>query len=382
MRVICVFGTRPEAIKMAPVVSRLRRDPLIQTTVCVTGQHREMLTQVLDLFDITPDINLDVMVAGQTLNGLSARVLSGMDDVFNSIRPDRVLVHGDTTTTMAASLAAFHWRIPIGHVEAGLRTYDLKHPFPEEMNRRIVDVAADLHFAPTTLAASHLASEQLAGRILVTGNTVIDALQEAVAKIKNTPRLRESLEKQFSFLDSTRRLILVTAHRRENFGAGFEGICEALARIAERSDVEILYPVHRNPNVTGPVFTHLSGRGNIHLIDPLSYYQFVYLMERAFIILTDSGGVQEEAPTFGKPVLVLRSVTERPEAVAAGTVRLVGTNSAAIVEAVMTLCDDPAAYARFAQAVNPYGDGHAAERIHASLLGRPVEAFEPGRRVA
>jgi len=382
VRVICVFGTRPEAIKMAPVVSRLRRDPLIQTTVCVTGQHREMLTQVLDLFDITPDINLDVMIAGQTLNGLSARVLSGMDDVFNSVRPDRVLVHGDTTTTMAASLAAFHWRIPIGHVEAGLRTYDLKHPFPEEMNRRIVDVAADLHFAPTTLAASHLASEQLAGRILVTGNTVIDALQEAVARIKNTPRLRESLEKQFSFLDPTRRLILVTAHRRENFGAGFEGICEALARIAERADVEILYPVHRNPNVTGPVFTHLSGRNNIHLIEPLSYYQFVYLMERAFIILTDSGGVQEEAPTFGKPVLVLRSVTERPEAVAAGTVRLVGTNPTAIVEAVTMLCDDPAAYARFAQAVNPYGDGHAAERIHASLLGRPVEAFEPGRRVA
>jgi len=382
VRVICVFGTRSEAIKMAPVVSRLRRDPLIQTTVCVTGQHREMLAQVLDLFDITPDINLDVMVAGQTLNGLSARVLSGMDDVFTSVRPDRVLVHGDTTTTMAASLAAFHWRIPIGHVEAGLRTYDLKHPFPEEMNRRIVDVAADLHFAPTALAASHLASEQLAGRILVTGNTVIDALQEAVAKIKNAPRLRESLEKQFSFLDPARRLILVTAHRRENFGAGFEGICEALARVAERSDVEILYPVHRNPNVTGPVFTHLSGRGNIHLIDPLSYYQFVYLMERAFIILTDSGGVQEEAPTFGKPVLVLRSVTERPEAVAAGTVRLVGTNPAAIVEAVMTLCDDPAAYAHFAHAVNPYGDGHAAERIHASLLGRPVEAFEPGLRVA
>ncbi|MFG1180642.1 non-hydrolyzing UDP-N-acetylglucosamine 2-epimerase [Xanthobacter versatilis] len=377
MRILSIFGTRPEAIKMAPLVRTLAGAPEVVSVVCVTGQHREMLDPVLRLFDIRPDFDLGLMAHNQGLSGLAAGALTGLDQVLAQVQPDRVLVHGDTTTAMAAALAAFHRRIPVGHVEAGLRTYDLAQPFPEEMNRRVVDLVADLLFAPTAGAGANLAAERLAGRVVVTGNTVIDALQATQARIDGDPDLAATLDRALPDLDPAKRILLVTGHRRENFGEGFRSICAALAQIAGRSDVEIVYPVHLNPNVRGPVTEELAGRANIHLVPPLDYLPFQRLLQRAHLVLTDSGGVQEEAPALGKPVLVMREVTERPEAVEAGTVELVGTARAAIVAAVTRLLDDPDAYAAYSGRINPYGDGQACRRILDCLCGRPVDEFAP-----
>ncbi len=376
MKVLTVFGTRPEAIKLAPVIARLRDDPAITPRICVTGQHRQMLDPVLEAFDIVPDRDLALMRPGQGLNALAGRALEALDPVLEAEAPDRVLVHGDTTTALAAALAAFHRGIPVGHVEAGLRTGDLARPWPEEMNRRCIDAfAADL-FAPTPGARDNLLAEGLGDRALrVTGNTVIDALGMALARVRaGAARVPEELR---DIADGAERLLLVTGHRRESFGPGFAGICEGLARLAERQDLTIVYPVHLNPQVQGPVEARLSGHPRVHLVAPLDYLPFVWLMDRADLVLTDSGGVQEEAPALAKPVLVMREVTERPEAVAAGTARLVGTDPARIEAAVARLLDDPAHYARMARAANPYGDGRAAERIHAALTGRPIADFAP-----
>lgn len=382
MRILSVFGTRPEAIKMAPVVLALAAAAGIESRVCVTGQHRAMLDQVLALFDIAPDYDLAVMQANQGLTDITTAVLKGLDPVLADLRPDRVLVHGDTTTSFAASLAAFYRRIPVGHVEAGLRTGNIYAPWPEEMNRRLADAIADLHFAPTECARANLLAEGAAAdRVMVTGNTVIDALLRVVDRIRHDAPLRQGLDRRFDNLASGCRpdqpkLILVTGHRRENFGDGFERICRALARLAERADVEILYPVHLNPNVQGPVMRILGQRPRVHLIDPVDYLAFVYLMDRAYLIITDSGGIQEEAPSLGKPVLVMRETTERPEAVEAGTVRLVGTDEDLIVREAERLLDDGEAYAAMARAHNPYGDGLAAERIVATL--RAIHAGDAG----
>jgi UDP-N-acetylglucosamine 2-epimerase (non-hydrolysing) len=370
-----IFGTRPEAIKMAPLLKALQAAPGINSQVCVTGQHRQMLQQVLTLFDIRVDHNLDVMEPDQTLNGLSSRLFSGLDGLLEKVQPDRVLVHGDTTTAMVAALAAFHRRIPVAHVEAGLRTRDLAQPCPEEMNRRTIDVVSDMMFAPTLQAQRNLLKETLQGRVFVTGNTVIDALHMTVAKLQGDASLRMRIDAQLPALRSGRKVLLVTGHRRENFGDGFRNICSALASLAQRDDLEIVYPVHLNPNVQGPVTESLSGRANIHLIEPLDYLQFVRLMQRADIILTDSGGVQEEAPSMGKPVLVMRDVTERPEAVAAGTVQLVGTHTLHIVHAVSALLNDDALRQSYSRRHNPYGDGNASARILAAVSGHRVEEF-------
>ncbi|CAB3645858.1 UDP-N-acetylglucosamine 2-epimerase [Paraburkholderia graminis C4D1M] len=377
IRVLSIFGTRPEAIKMAPLVKQMEADAGIDSVVCVTGQHQQMLDQVLELFAIEPDHNLAVMTANQTLNGLASRLIASLDEILATVQPDRVLVHGDTTTASAAALAAFHRRIPIAHVEAGLRTRDLTQPWPEEMNRRIVDVMSDLMFAPTPSSKERLAEETLQGRVVVTGNTVIDALNLTAARIDSDPALRASLDARLPSIDGARPMLLVTGHRRESFGAGFANICAALGDLADGGSVQIVYPVHLNPNVRGPVQESLGARRNVHLIDPLDYLGFVRLMQRASLILTDSGGVQEEAPALGKPVLVMRDVTERPEAVAAGTVRLVGTERAAIVRAVSALVDDPSERERFAHRMNPYGDGQASRRIVAALTGRPFDEFSP-----
>ncbi len=375
IKVLSIFGTRPEAIKMAPLVKALQAEPGIDAIVCATGQHRQMLAQVLDLFDIRADRNLDVMVPDQTLNGLSSRLFAEIDQLLADTRPDRVLVHGDTTTAMVAALAAFHRRIPVGHVEAGLRTHDLNQPWPEEMNRRTIDVVSDLMFAPTEQSRRNLEAENLQGRVLVTGNTVIDALQMTVARIDGDAALRRRLDGELPALDPARKLLLVTGHRRENFGEGFRQICRALAKLAQRDDLQIVYPVHLNPNVRGPVMQELSGLRHLHLIEPLDYFQFVRLMQQAHVILTDSGGVQEEAPALGKPVLVMRDVTERPEAVAAGTVKLVGTDMGRIVDTVATLQSEQALWKSFARKHNPYGDGHACQRIVDAILGREFHAF-------
>ncbi|WP_029876524.1 UDP-N-acetylglucosamine 2-epimerase (non-hydrolyzing) [Xanthobacter sp. 126] len=377
MKILSIFGTRPEAIKMAPVVQALAREPAIQSLVCVTGQHREMLDQVLRLFDLTPDFDLGLMAHNQGLNRLAGGALCAIDSVLEDVKPDRVLVHGDTTTAMAAALAAFHRRIPVGHVEAGLRTYHLGQPFPEEMNRRVADLCSDLLFAPTPGSRDNLLSEQLEGQVFVTGNTVIDALQSVQRRLDADPDLRAALDAELPPLDPRRPILLVTGHRRENFGEGFRNICEALDQIADRGDVEIVYPVHLNPNVKGPVTAALAGRPNVHLVPPLDYLPFQRLMQRSHIVLTDSGGVQEEAPALGKPVLVMREVTERPEAVHSGTVQLVGTGRAAIVNAVSRLLDDPAAYAAYAGRINPYGDGQACRRIVDCICGRPMQEFSP-----
>jgi len=372
IRVMCIFGTRPEAIKMAPVIKELEKYPLeFQCLVCVTAQHRQMLDQVLDIFGIKPDYDLDIMKPGQDLFSITCSVLQGLKPVLEDARPDIVLVHGDTTTTMAASIAAYYCRIPVGHVEAGLRTNNKYAPFPEEINRRVTSSLADLHFAPTENAKENLLREGVLGdTITVTGNTVIDALLSIISRIHDDLPLQRRLGGQFSFLDPAKRLILVTGHRRENFGAGFENICRALTAIGERyPDVEILYPVHLNPHVQEPV-RRILGNGNvknIHLIEPVDYLPFVYLMSRAYLIITDSGGVQEEAPSLGKPVLVMRERTERPEAVNAGTVKLVGTDMNKIREETELLLNDPAAYAAMGKAHNPYGDGNAAERIVQTL---------------
>ncbi len=371
MKVLSVFGTRPEAIKMAPVVKALEAEIGIEQLVCVTAQHRSMLDQVLDLFAIVPDFDLNIMRLNQDLSHITGAVLDGLGEVLDRCRPDRVLVHGDTTTTFAASLAAFYRRIPVGHVEAGLRTGDIYAPWPEEMNRRLTDTIADVFYPPTEKAAENLRREGVdENAIVVTGNTVVDALLGATEKLRQDAGLRQVQQASFHYLDPARKLILVTGHRRENFGQGFERICRALARLAGRDDVQIVYPVHLNPNVSDPVHRLLGGVANIHLIEPQDYLPFVFLMERAYLVITDSGGIQEEAPSLGKPVLVMRQVTERPEAVAAGTVRLVGTDENVILDECHRLLDDAAAYGAMSQAHNPYGDGAASARIVADIVQR------------
>lgn len=369
MRILTIFGTRPEAIKMAPVVRRLAGAPGIVSRVCVTAQHRQMLDQVLDLFDIRPDHDLDVMRAGQGLAYITAAVVTRLGEVLRAERPDRILVQGDTTTTMAAALAAFYERIPVGHVEAGLRTGNMMSPWPEEMNRRLTTTLADLHFPPTVESRDNLLREGVAAsRIVVTGNTVIDALLDAVAVLDASPARAAALDAALPRLDPRKRLILVTGHRRENFAGGLERVAQGLLRLARRGDVEIIYPVHLNPNVQQAANAVLGDHPAIHLIEPLDYLPFVNLMRRATLIITDSGGVQEEAPSLGKPVLVTRDTTERPEAVAAGTVELVGTDADRLVERASRLLDDPEAYAAMSFAHNPYGDGRAAARIVETLL--------------
>ena len=371
MKVLTIFGTRPEAIKMAPLVLAIKKEQGISSRVCVTAQHREMLDQVLELFNITPDYDLDIMSPGQTLGKITAKVLKGLEDVYADFQPDLVLVHGDTSTTFAASLAAYYEKIQIGHVEAGLRTGDLYSPWPEEANRKLAGALANLHFAPTEKSKENLLAENVnATSISVTGNTVIDALLWVQKRIQSDPVLLNSLASQFPFLDTNKRLILVTGHRRESFGGGFERICQAINHIAEQNpEVQIVYPVHLNPNVQQPVKKYLKGKENIFLIDPLDYLPFVYLMMQSYFILTDSGGVQEEAPSLGKPVLVMRDTTERPEAVEAGTVILVATEVKKIVEESNRLLENTTAYFKMSKAHNPYGDGLACERIVKVLQG-------------
>jgi len=370
MRLLAVFGTRPEAIKMAPVLRRLAAVPGLTPLVCVTGQHRQMLDQVLELFAIRPDYDLDLMRAGQGLTYVTTAVLERLAEVLEQARPDRILVQGDTTTTFAAALAAFYAGVPVGHVEAGLRTGNVQAPWPEEMNRRLTTTIADLHFPPTAAARANLLAEGVdAARITVTGNTVIDALLEAVALLDADPARRAAIVAALPKLDPGKRLILVTGHRRENFSGGLERVARGLRQLADRGDVEVVYPVHLNPKVQQAAHAVLGGHPAIHLIAPLDYLPFVQLMRQSYLIVTDSGGVQEEAPSLGKPVLVTRDTTERPEAVAAGTVRLVGTDTGALVEQANRLLDDPAAYAAMSFAHNPYGDGRAAARIVEVLAG-------------
>ena len=367
MRILSIFGTRPEAIKMAPLVRTLGAAPGLESRVCVTGQHREMLDQVLDLFDIRPDHDLSVMRPNQDLTSVTTAVLEGLKDVLTAEKPDYVLVHGDTTTSMAAAMAAFYARIPVGHVEAGLRTGNLDSPWPEEMNRCVVDRISNLMFAPTLSSRQNLLDEKIdASRIAVTDNTVIDALHMALKKARD-PDMQQMFARQFSFIDPDKRLILVTAHRREIFGEGIVNICQALRELAQRDDVQIVYPVYPNPNIKKPVNQILGDERNIVLIAPQDYLPFVYLMDRSYLILTDSGGIQEEAPALGKPVLVMRDTTERPEAVAAGTVALVGANQEAIVNNTTRVLDDVETFNRFSRSQNPYGDGRASQRIAIAL---------------
>lgn len=368
-KILIAFGTRPEAIKMAPVVEALQAEEGAEVIVAVTAQHRQMLDQVLELFDITPDEDLDVMQPGQTLPGLFSRILTGMSEVIERQRPHMVLVHGDTSTTLASAMAAFYSKVPVCHVEAGLRTGDMYAPWPEEANRCLTAPLTSVHFAPTERARDNLLREGIRpDSIEVTGNTVIDALLEVTERIERDPVLAADLAARFPFLDPARRLVLVTGHRRENFGEGFEQICLALKALAQRGDVQVLYPVHLNPNVQEPVKRILGGLDSVALIAPQDYLPFVYLMSRAHLIITDSGGVQEEAPSLGKPVLVMRETTERPEAVEAGTVRLVGTRAERIIAEANRLLDDAEAYSAMSRAHNPYGDGKAAARIARRLM--------------
>jgi UDP-N-acetylglucosamine 2-epimerase (non-hydrolysing) len=365
IRCLCVFGTRPEAIKLAPLIHQFRSlAGEFEVKVCVTGQHRAMLDQVLAAFQIVPEYDLNLMRPGQSLSGLTARVLEGLEEVLRTERPDMVIVQGDTTSTFAGALGAFYHHIPVGHVEAGLRTFDMGQPFPEEMNRVLTGRITDLHFAPTAGAAANLAAEGVPpARVQITGNTGIDAVLYVRDRLE-TGQLPATAWPQLS---PGRRLIVVTCHRRESFGAGFARAMQALERIAERGDVDVVYPVHRNPNVLGPAHEILSRVENIHLIEPLAYVPFVDLMRRATFLITDSGGIQEEAPSLGKPVLVLREKTERPEAVEAGTVKLVGTDESRIVAEATRLLDEPEEYSRMTRVHNPYGDGHASERIAAAI---------------
>ncbi len=364
MRILLVFGTRPEAIKMAPLCIELGRHPDLETRVCVTGQHRQMLDQVLDVFGIQPDFDLNLMRSGQDLTDITSSVLKGMRTVFARWRPDWIVVHGDTTTTLAASLAAYYERIRVAHVEAGLRTHDRYSPWPEEINRKATATIASQHFAPTPRAEANLVAEGVPPEdIMVTGNTVIDALLGATRIIQGDAHLRKRLGMQLSFIDPRSRLILVTAHRRENFGGKFQGILQAVRELGKREDVQIVFPVHLNPNAREPAFEVLSGAKGVHLVEPMDYLPFVHLMNRCHLVLSDSGGIQEEAPSLGKPVLVLRDVTERPEAVEAGTALLVGSDTATIVREATRLLDDPSRYAQMSNLKNPYGDGLASQRI-------------------
>ena len=381
--VMLVFGTRPEAIKMAPLVKKFQKySSDFKTVVCVTGQHREMLDQVLKIFDIKPDYDLNIMKQGQDLYDITARVLLGMRDVLNEVKPDVVLVHGDTTTSMAASLAAFYQQIAVGHVEAGLRTYDIYSPWPEEMNRQITSRIATYNFSPTPLSEKNLKEEKVHGNIYVTGNTVIDALHMVVEKLKNDVTLAAKQEQMLAKagydvarLADGKKLVLITGHRRENFGEGFINMVTAIKNLTEKyPNVDFVYPMHLNPNVRKPIHEvfgeNLSDLGNMFFIEPLQYLEFIYLMEKSTIVLTDSGGIQEEAPGLGKPVLVMRDITERPEALESGTVRLVGTNHDLIVEEVSTLLDNQSVYDKMSRAVNPYGDGKACDRIVYALRNR------------
>ena len=365
IKVLSVFGTRPEAIKMAPLVNLLKQQTDIDSRVCVTGQHREMLDQVLQLFDIKPEYDLAIMKAGQDLYDVTTSILLNIKPVLRDFKPDVVLVHGDTSTTFAAALACYYEKTAVGHVEAGLRTGNIYSPWPEEANRKLTGAITRFHFAPTATSQQNLLNEQVnPAHIVVTGNTVIDALLQVVAKIEDDAVLNQRFADQFPYGQDGRRLILVTGHRRESFGAGFEHICGALKQIAQQfPDCDIVYPVHLNPNVREPVFRLLSDAPNVHLIEPQDYLPFVYLMSRSTLVLTDSGGIQEEAPSLGKPVLVMRDTTERPEAVEAGTVKLVGTDQAKIVAQVSKLLTDKAYYDSMSFAHNPYGDGKACQRI-------------------
>lgn len=369
LKVLSVFGTRPEAIKMAPLVKALEQESKINSKVCVTAQHREMLDSVLELFEIKPDYDLNIMKPGQSLTAMTAVMLTGLEQVLKEFNPDVVLVHGDTSTTLCASLAAFYQRIRVGHVEAGLRTYELYSPWPEEGNRQLSSVLTTWHFAPTNTASQHLLDEKIASHsIHVTGNTVIDALLTVKAKIENNDELNKEMQKHFDGLDFSKKRVLITGHRRENFGQGFENICQALIQLSEKHpNVEFVYPVHLNPNVREPVNRLLNGYNNIKLIPPQDYLPFVWLMLQSTIILTDSGGIQEEAPALGIPVLVMRDTTERPEAVEAGTVKLVGTEIDSIVHHVNELLTDETVYQVMSRAHNPYGDGKACERIVKTL---------------
>lgn len=372
-KILLVFGTRPEAIKMAPLVKALQKDTEhFETRVCVTAQHRQMLDQVLEVFGITPEYDLNIMTPNQDLYDITAKVLLGLREVLKDFRPDTVLVHGDTTTSMAASLAAFYMQIPVGHVEAGLRTYNMLSPWPEEMNRQVTDRICTYYFAPTEQSKVNLLQENIdAKKIFITGNTVIDALLMAVDIISTTAGVKEKMAKELQekgYTVGDREYILVTGHRRENFGDGFLHICKAIKELAAlHPEMDIVYPVHLNPNVQKPVYELLSGLSNVYLISPLDYLPFIYAMQHSTLLLTDSGGVQEEAPSLGKPVLVMRDTTERPEAVEAGTVKLVGTNAEAIVSNVTALLLDKEMYKRMSETHNPYGDGQACERIIAAL---------------
>nr|UPO64815.1 UDP-N-acetyl glucosamine 2-epimerase [Vibrio fluvialis] len=365
IKVLSVFGTRPEAIKMAPVVEQLKHDTRFESKVCVTGQHRQMLDQVLELFDIQPDYDLNIMKAGQDLTDITSSILLGLRSVLQEFNPDYVLVHGDTATTLSTTLAAYFQQIKVGHVEAGLRTNNIYSPWPEEGNRKVTGSLANLHFAPTSTSQNNLLAENVPeDTIVITGNTVIDALFMVRDKLSHNQELQSNFMKQFDFLKIGRRVVLITGHRRESFGCGFERICQAVSELAAKfNDVDFVYPVHLNPNVREPVNRFLSGQPNIFLIDPQDYLPFVYLMNRSDVILTDSGGIQEEAPSLGKPVLVMRDTTERPEAVEAGTVKLVGTDVNRIVNEVSMLLTDDKAYQVMSVAHNPYGDGTASTRI-------------------
>lgn len=363
-RVLIVFGTRPEAIKMAPLVKAMSSNADVDTRVCVTAQHRQMLDQVLTLFEIKPDYDLDLMSAGQDLTDITCSILTGMRKVIEAWLPDLILIHGDTSTTLGTSLAAYYAKVPVGHVEAGLRTHNIYSPWPEEINRQVTSTIAVMHFAPTAEAKENLLREGVpSDRIHVVGNTVIDSLLDISKKINGEQDIRDAMAERFTFLNSDKKMILVTGHRRENFGPGFENICAALRIIAKRDDVEIVFPVHLNPQVQEPVKRMLGDKTNIFLMAPQEYLPFVYLMNRAFLILTDSGGIQEEAPSLGKPVLVMRDTTERPEAVKAGTVKLVGTTAATIVGEVEALLQSQTAYDHMTAASNPYGTGDAAIQI-------------------
>ena len=369
-KVLTVFGTRPEAIKMAPLVLQLAESEHLVSKVCVTAQHREMLDQVLNLFEIVPDFDLNIMKPGQDLFDVTVNILQGIKSVIAEFKPDVILVHGDTSTTFSTALAAFYTQTKIGHVEAGLRTGDLSSPWPEEGNRKLTGALTNFHFAPTELSQQNLLNEGTkSSSIIITGNTVIDALLWVSKKLDKDQELNKEFAKRFDFLDTDKKLILVTGHRRESFGDGFERICVALADIAtQRPDVQILYPMHLNPNVREPVNRLLSKLPNVFLIEPQDYLPFVYLMNKSYLIITDSGGVQEEAPSLGKPVLVMRDTTERPEAVAAGTVKLVGTDTHKIVEQTLVLLNDEDVYKTMSQAHNPYGDGQACQRIVKQLI--------------
>lgn len=374
MKVLSIVGTRPEAIKLAPVILGLEADDRFISKTCVTAQHREMLDQVLRIFAITPAYDLDVMKPGQSLSTITASVLTGLETVLADFQPDVVLVHGDTSTTFAASLAAYYRRIPVGHVEAGLRTGNLYSPWPEEANRKLTGVLTNFHFAPTATAAENLRSEGVSpDNIVVTGNTVIDALLWVTARLAADDALGEEMHSRFPFLDPARRLVLITGHRRESFGTGFENICRAIGHLSQQyPDCQFVYPVHLNPNVREPVNRHLAALDNVYLIEPLDYLPFVYLMMQSYFVITDSGGIQEEAPSLGKPVLVMRDTTERPEAVDAGTVRLVGADFDAICAAATALLEDQSAYDAMSFAHNPYGDGKATGRILDSLADSSV----------